>query len=166
VQSGDDMILKRMKRRHTRGHTIEFCQNVRRRRPDIAFGADLIAGFPTETEQMFENTLRLVDEAELSYLHVFPFSPREGTPAARMPQLPKSVVAERASRLRSKGESALAKRLAALVGTTQLALAEGELGGRTGCFAPVRFQQKATPGVFVRARIAGSTGSALIAEIA
>jgi len=166
VQSGDDMILKRMKRRHTRGHTIEFCQNVRRRRPDVAFGADLIAGFPTETEQMFENTLRLVDEAELSYLHVFPFSPRKGTPAARMPQLPKSVVAERASRLRSKGQAALAKRLAALVGTTQLALAEGELGGRTGCFAPVRFQQKATPGVFVRARIAGSTGSALIAEIA
>ncbi|HSC19132.1 MAG TPA: tRNA (N(6)-L-threonylcarbamoyladenosine(37)-C(2))-methylthiotransferase MtaB [Rhizomicrobium sp.] len=166
VQSGDDMILKRMKRRHSRKHTIEFCQNVRRWRPDVAFGADLIAGFPTESEQMFENTMRLVDEAELSYLHVFPFSARKGTPAARMPQLPKSVITERASRLRSKAEAALAKRLAALVGTTQLALAEAEMGGRTGCFAPVRFQQKATPGVFVRARIAGSTGSALIAEIA
>jgi len=164
VQSGDDLILKRMKRRHSRRHTIEFCDKIRRERPEVCFGADLIAGFPTETEEMFENTMRLVDEAELSYLHVFPFSPRKGTPAARMPHVPNNVVRERASRLRSKGESALAKRLASLVGTTQLALAETEISGRTGCFAQVLFRQKATPGGVVRARIAGTTGSTLIAE--
>ncbi|HTO40309.1 MAG TPA: tRNA (N(6)-L-threonylcarbamoyladenosine(37)-C(2))-methylthiotransferase MtaB, partial [Rhizomicrobium sp.] len=100
VQSGDDMILKRMKRRHARADTIRFCEDVRARRPDAAFGADFIAGFPTETEEMFANTLRLVDEAGLSMLHVFPFSARKGTPAARMPQVEKPLVKERAARLR------------------------------------------------------------------
>src|SRR6201999_4447933 len=99
AQSGDDMILKRMKRRHVRKDTIEFCDEVRRLRPDVAFGADLIAGFPTETEEMFANTMQLVDDAGLTYLHVFPFSPRKGTPAARMPQVDRAISKGRAARL-------------------------------------------------------------------
>src|ERR1700690_2097132 len=116
VQSGDDLILKRMKRRHSRRDTIAFCEAVRRLRPGAAFGADLITGFPTETEEMFQNTLKLVDEAGISMLHVFPFSPRKGTPAARMPQLPRAVAKERAARLRAKGVAALAKHFTGLVG--------------------------------------------------
>ena len=107
LQSGDDMILKRMKRRHSRDHSIAFCEELRSRRPDMVFGADIIAGFPTETEAMFENSLKIVDECGLTYLHVFPFSPRPGTPAARMPQLDKPVIKERARRLRAKGEERL-----------------------------------------------------------
>ena len=106
LQSGDDMILKRMKRRHLRDDSIRFCEDVRRLRPDIVFGADIIAGFPTETEEMFENSLKIVEECGLTHLHVFPFSPREGTPAARMPQVPREVVKERAARLRAAGERA------------------------------------------------------------
>ena len=106
VQSGDDLILKRMKRRHARAHTVAFCERVRNVRPDAAFGADLIAGFPTETEAMFENTLKLVDEAGLNYLHVFPFSARKGTPAARMPLIDRRVVKRRAARLREAGDAA------------------------------------------------------------
>ena len=113
AQSGDDMILKRMKRRHARKDTIEFCDAVRRLRPDVAFGADLIAGFPTETDAMFENTKALIGDAGLSYLHIFPFSPRKGTPAARMPQVAKPLVKERAARLRAKGEEALSARMSA-----------------------------------------------------
>ncbi len=112
VQSGDDMILKRMKRRHARRDTIEFCETARRLRPDMAFGADFIAGFPTETDEMFENTVKLVSEAGLSYLHVFPFSARQGTPAARMPQVDRAMGKDRAARLRAKGDAALAARLA------------------------------------------------------
>ncbi|MGN6308527.1 MAG: tRNA (N(6)-L-threonylcarbamoyladenosine(37)-C(2))-methylthiotransferase MtaB, partial [Xanthobacteraceae bacterium] len=108
LQAGDDMILKRMKRRHSRTDAIAFCDEVRRLRPDIVFGADIIAGFPTETEEMFANTLALVEEAELAFLHVFPFSPRPGTPAARMPQLPRGLVKDRAARLRAAGEAGLA----------------------------------------------------------
>ncbi len=158
VQSGDDMILKRMKRRHLREHTIAFCETVRRLRPDAAFGADLIAGFPTETEAMFANTLSLVDEAGLSYLHVFPFSPRHGTPAARMPQLPRTVVKERAARLRIKGEAALRKHLASLAGTEQDILVEKCGLGRTPCFAPVHFAGAGMPGNIIRVRIEGSDG--------
>ena len=109
VQSGDDMILKRMKRRHARTDTIRFCETVRGLRPEAAFGADLIAGFPTETEAMFENTLALVGDAGLSYLHVFPFSARKGTPAARMPQLPRDIVKDRARRLREKGDAEIGR---------------------------------------------------------
>ncbi|HEY1708964.1 MAG TPA: tRNA (N(6)-L-threonylcarbamoyladenosine(37)-C(2))-methylthiotransferase MtaB [Rhizomicrobium sp.] len=165
VQSGDDMILKRMKRRHSRAHTIAFCDAVRRLRPEVVFGADFIAGFPTETEEMFENTLKLVDDAGLTYLHVFPFSPRIGTPAARMPQVDRAMGKERAARLRAKGEKALAARLASLEGTEQTLLVEKPTIGRTACFAPARFDGDAAPGSFVRARIAGATPTHLAAEI-
>jgi threonylcarbamoyladenosine tRNA methylthiotransferase MtaB len=163
AQSGDDMILKRMKRRHARAHTIQFCEEVRRLRPEAAFGADLIAGFPTETEEMFENTLKLVDDAGLSTLHVFPFSARKGTPAARMPGLPRAVAKERAGLLRAKGETALAKRLAALVGSEQMLLMERAELGRTPCFAPVRFAGGAAPGEFRRVRIVGASQDHLMA---
>ena len=108
LQASDDMILKRMKRRHLRDDAIRFCEEARRLRPDMVFGADLIAGFPTETEEMFGNSLKLIEDCGLTFLHVFPFSPRKGTPAARMPQLPGPVIRERASRLRAAGEAALA----------------------------------------------------------
>ena len=162
VQAGDDMILKRMKRRDLRRHTIEFCEAVRRLRPDAAFGADLIAGFPTETEEMFVNTLNLVDEAGLTYLHVFPFSPRSGTPAARMPQLSRNLVKDRAAALRAKGEAALAAHFAALQGSEQMLLIEQAGLGRTPSFAPVRCEGAAEPGSFLRVRIAGSDGKHLI----
>ena len=158
AQSGDDMILKRMKRRHARADTIRFCDEVRRLRPEVAFGADLIAGFPTETEAMFENSLRLVDDAGLSTLHVFPFSPRQGTPAARMPQLDRRVVKDRAARLRAKGADALAARLQSLVGSEQDVLMENGGVGRTPCFAPVR-----NPSQHARVRIAGATREYLTA---
>jgi threonylcarbamoyladenosine tRNA methylthiotransferase MtaB len=141
AQSGDDMILKRMKRRHARADTIAFCDAVRRVRPEAAFGADLIAGFPTETEEMFENSLKLIDDAGLTFLHVFPFSPRKGTPAARMPQLDRGLVKERAARLRAKGAEALDRRLTSLVGTTQSVLMEKSGLGRTPCFAPVKIEK-------------------------
>ena len=164
AQSGDDMILKRMKRRHDRGHTIDFCEEVRRLRPDAALGADLIAGFPTETEEMFENTLKLVDDAGLSMLHVFPFSPRKGTPAARMPQVPRAVAKERAGRLRAKGDEALAKHLAGLVGSNQTVLIEKPGLGRTPCFAPVHFAGTVLPAAFARVHISGAARDHLMAE--
>jgi len=164
AQSGDDMILKRMKRRHDRGHTVKFCEEVRRLRPDAAFGADLIAGFPTETEEMFENTLKLVDDAGLSMLHVFPFSPRKGTPAARMPQVPRAVAKERAGRLRAKGDEALAKHFAGLVGSEQTVLIEKPGLGRTPCFAPVRFAGTGLPAALARVHISGAARDHLMAE--
>ena len=156
VQAGDDLILKRMKRRHGRRDTIAFCEEVRRVRPEAAFGADLIAGFPTETEEMFANTLALVDEADLTFLHVFPFSPRKGTPAARMPQLPRPVVKERAARLRAKGSERLRVRLESLVGSCQSVLVEEERCGRTACYASVRFDRPALPGQMLQVRVAGA----------
>ena len=166
VQSGNDLILKRMKRRHLREDTIRFCDTVRRLRPQAAFGADLIAGFPTETEEMFESTLALIDEAGLSYLHVFPFSARKGTPAARMPQLPRGLIKERARRLREKGDQALAARLATLVGREQMLLIERPGRGRTPCFAIAACEdQPAKPGSFVRARIQSSDGRILTARV-
>jgi len=163
AQSGDDMILKRMKRRHSRKDTIAFCDEVRRLRPDVSFGADLIAGFPTETDAMFENSMRLVDDAGLTYLHVFPYSARKGTPAARMPQLNGAIIKERAARLRTKGEAALATRNAALVGTTQTLLMEKSNLGRTPCFMPVRIAPLTPPGTFVNARITHVEDNHLIA---
>lgn len=166
AQSGDDMILKRMKRRHTRADTIRFCDEVRRLRPEAVFGADLIAGFPTETDEMFENTLRLVDEAGLSLLHVFPFSPRKGTPAARMPQLGREVGRERAARLRAKGAEKLSQLYSTLVGSEQDLLVEsaGERGlGRTAAFLPVAFA--GTAGDFVRVRITGFTPEHLLGDV-
>ena len=162
VQSGDDMILKRMKRRHARPHTIAFCDTVRRLRPEAAFGADFIAGFPTETEEMFENTLRLVDEAGLTYLHVFPFSARTKTPAAKMPQLPRETVKERAARLRAKGDAALSARFAKLVGSTQDVLMETAGQGRTPCFAPVALESVYEPGTILRAKISAFREKSLI----
>ena len=119
LQSGDDLILKRMKRRHSRQQAVDFCADVRRLRPDIAFGADIIAGFPTETEDMFARSLDLVDECGLSFLHVFPYSPRPGTPASRMPQVEGGLIKERASRLRAAGDAALRRRLESEVGATR-----------------------------------------------
>ena len=166
VQSGDNLILKRMKRRHTREDTLAFCDTVRRLRPDVAFGADLIAGFPTETDAMFENTLKLVDEAGLSFLHVFPFSARHGTPAQRMPQLPGDVIKQRARRLREKGDAALAARLARLVGTDQELLVEKPGLGRTRCFACVAFDGAAgQPGSVMRARVISSDGGIAKARV-
>ena len=163
VQSGDDMILKRMKRRHSRADTIRFCDEVRGLRPDAAFGADLIAGFPTETDAMFENSLALVDDAGLTFLHVFPYSARRGTPAARMPQLDGAVIRERAGRLRMRGDTALAARHAALVGTTRTLLMERGGTGRTPCFMPVRVRGTTKPGAFADVRITHIKDKHLIA---
>jgi len=164
AQSGDDMILKRMKRRHSRKDTIAFCEAVRRLRPEVAFGADLIAGFPTETDDMFANTRALIDDAGLSYLHIFPFSPRKGTPAARMPQVAKPLVKERAAMLRAKGDEALSARLSSLIGSEQTLLVEKSDLGRTACFAQARFAGKAQPGDLVRVRVVDATATRLIAE--
>ena len=129
LQSGDDMILKRMKRRHSRADALAIVDKLRALRPDMVFGADIIAGFPTETDAMFENTFDFVTEADLTYLHVFPFSPREGTPAARMPQVAKPIAKERAARLRALGESQFAKLCASRVGQTETVLVERETIG-------------------------------------
>jgi len=163
AQSGDDMILKRMKRRHSRADTIAFCDAVRRLRPEASFGADLIAGFPTETDAMFENSLKLVDDAGLTFLHVFSYSARKGTPAARMPQLNGTIIKERAARLRAKGDAALAARNAALVGTTQTLLMERGGIGRTPCFMPARYARATAPGSFANARITHVENNHLIA---
>jgi threonylcarbamoyladenosine tRNA methylthiotransferase MtaB len=137
LQSGDDLILKRMKRRHSRADAIQFCAQVRRLRPDIALGADIIAGFPTETESMFARSQDLVNECGLTFLHVFPYSPRPGTPAARMPQVPGDVIKARAKRLRAAGAAALAQRLASERGCQRQVLIESPTQGRTEHFIPV-----------------------------
>jgi threonylcarbamoyladenosine tRNA methylthiotransferase MtaB len=137
LQSGDDLILKRMKRRHTRKDAIDFCASLRRLRPDIAFGADIIAGFPTETTEMFARSMELVDECDLTFLHVFPYSPRPGTPAARMPQVAGEVIKTRANRLRLAGEAAFRRRLDHEIGATRQVLIEGATQGRTEHFLPV-----------------------------
>jgi threonylcarbamoyladenosine tRNA methylthiotransferase MtaB len=163
LQAGDDLILKRMKRRHSRADAIAFCAKVRRLRPDIAFGADLIAGFPTETEAMSQNSLALVDECGLTHLHVFPFSPRPGTPAARMPQVPRDVVKDRARRLRERGALALARHLDGEVGATRRVLAESRQMGRTGQFTKVQLAAPTEPGQIVDVTIAAHDGRQLIA---
>jgi threonylcarbamoyladenosine tRNA methylthiotransferase MtaB len=166
LQSGDDMILKRMKRRHLRAHSIGFCENLRARRKDVVFGADLIAGFPTETEAMFENSLKIVDECGLTYLHVFPFSARPGTPAARMPQLEHAVIKNRAERLREKGRERLDRFLAREVGATRSILIETSATGRTEHFAAVRFTQTMTPGAIIAAKVTGRGSDHLEARLA
>ena len=138
LQSGDDMILKRMKRRHLRDDSIRFCNEVRRLRPDIVFGADFITGFPTETDEMFANTMRLVEECELTWLHVFPYSPRPGTPAARMPQLDRSLIKSRAEKLRGLGAQRLRLHLDTGLGEVRSVLMESDTLGRTHQFTPVR----------------------------
>jgi threonylcarbamoyladenosine tRNA methylthiotransferase MtaB len=163
LQHGDDLILKRMKRRHARADAIAFCDHVRRLRPDVVFGGDIIAGFPTETEEMFSRSLDLVDDCGLTFLHVFPFSPRPGTPAARMPQVRREVAKERARRLRQKGEAALAAHLAAQVGAKRRVLAETRESGRTEHFTPVRLNAPIEPGVIVEVAVIGHDGRQLIA---
>jgi len=161
VQAGDDMVLKRMKRRHSRADIISFCAQVRRLRPDVVFGADLIAGFPTESEAMFENTLRLVGEVGLTWLHVFPYSARSGTPAARMPQVPKAVRKERASRLREAGKQQVAAYLASQVGTVQRVLMENEHTGRTEQYAPVEMGHGHQTGAVMEVSITAANTSML-----
>ena len=160
LQSGDDMILKRMKRRHLRADAIAFCAQVRRLRPDIALGADIIAGFPTETEEMFSRSVGLVEECGLTFLHVFPYSPRPGTPAARMPQVAGGAIKERAKRLRAAGEAALRKRLAAEIGATREVLIESATQGRTEHFLPVAIYRR-DAGRGARAGDAGHDGARL-----
>jgi threonylcarbamoyladenosine tRNA methylthiotransferase MtaB len=165
VQSGDDLILKRMKRRHSRSDTIDFCDTVRRLRPNASFGADLIAGFPTETEAMFQNSLALVDDAGLASLHVFPFSPRKGTPAAKMPRQAPGIAKERAARLRAKGDAMLAARYQAMIGQRHEILMERNGMGRTDCFAPVRPDIPPPAGTFVTVDIIGLTDGHLIGSL-
>jgi threonylcarbamoyladenosine tRNA methylthiotransferase MtaB len=163
LQAGDDMILKRMKRRHSRADALKLVSEVRAVRPDVAFGADLIAGFPTETEAMFENTLRLVEEAGLSFLHVFPFSPRPGTPAARMPQLPRDVVKARAARLRAAGQVALTRHLQRQVGRTVAALIERPGVARAPDFTEIAFTGQAEVGAITPLAITGFEGGKALA---
>jgi threonylcarbamoyladenosine tRNA methylthiotransferase MtaB len=163
LQHGDDLILKRMKRRHNRADAIAFCERVRRLRPDMAFGADIIAGFPTETEEMFARSLGLIEECGLTHVHVFPFSPRPGTPAARMPQVAHAVIKDRARRLREKGEAALRRHLDGEVGMRRQVLAEAGGLGRTPQFTPVRLGVAAQPGVILDVSIAAHDGRRLLA---
>jgi threonylcarbamoyladenosine tRNA methylthiotransferase MtaB len=160
LQSGDDMILKRMKRRHLRSDALAFCAEVRRLRPDVTFGADLIAGFPTETEAMFARSQELIEACGLTFLHVFPYSPRPGTPAARMPQVAPDVIRARAKRLRAAGEAALRRRLAHEVGACRDVLIESATQGRTEHFLPVAITGE-TPGTVRRLTIAGNDGARL-----
>jgi len=164
LQAGDDLILKRMKRRHARGDAIRFCAAVRRLRPDLVFGADLIAGFPTETAAMFANSLELIDSCELTYLHVFPFSARPGTPAARMPQVAPRLVKERAARLRQRGATALAHYLAKQPGRECEIVIERPGLGRTPSFAQLQLASDARPGAMLRARVTASDGRRLHGE--
>jgi threonylcarbamoyladenosine tRNA methylthiotransferase MtaB len=155
LQAGDDLILKRMKRRHLREDAVRFCEEARALRPDMIFGADLIAGFPTETEAMFERSLALIADCGLTFLHVFPYSARMGTPAAKMPQVPGPVRKERAARLREAGEAALARHLAGEVGRSHRVLTEGPRMGRTEQFAEVAFGADQPEGAIVEVRISG-----------
>jgi threonylcarbamoyladenosine tRNA methylthiotransferase MtaB len=163
LQAGDDLVLKRMKRRHLRGDAIAFCEQVRRLRPDVVFGGDIIAGFPTETEEMFVRSLDLVDECGLTHLHVFPFSARPGTPAARMPQVPGNVVKDRARRLREKGEGALRSHLDGEVGRRRRVLTEAGGVGRTEQFTQVKLLAPMARGLMLDLTVAGHDGRQLIA---
>jgi threonylcarbamoyladenosine tRNA methylthiotransferase MtaB len=162
LQSGDDMILKRMKRRHSRADALRFCARIRRVRPDVAFGADVIAGFPTETDAMFDNTRRLLEECGVAYAHVFPYSARPGTPAARMPQLSGEVVKARAAALRETGAALLARHLDAQVGARLTVLSEGSGVARAADFSTVRIPD-APKGAFLDVDVSGHDGRALIA---
>ncbi len=150
LQAGDDMILKRMKRRHSRSDIVEFCKKVRKLRPDVVFGADIIAGFPTETDEMFANTLALVDEVQLTYLHVFPYSARSGTPAAKMPQVAKEIRKQRAAQLREAGQRQLAAFLQSQVGKTVQVIVENGNDGRTEHFAAVTLDTPQMAGTMVQ----------------
>jgi threonylcarbamoyladenosine tRNA methylthiotransferase MtaB len=161
LQAGDDMILKRMKRRHSRADAVDFCKQVHDLRPDAVFGADLIAGFPTETDEMFRRSLDLIDDCGLTWLHVFPYSPRPGTPAARMPQLPKTVRRDRAKLLREAGKRRVAAFLNDCVGQDATVLVETAERGRTEQYAPVHLPDGLAPGTLARMRITGTDDSTL-----
>jgi threonylcarbamoyladenosine tRNA methylthiotransferase MtaB len=164
LQHGDDLMLKRMKRRHLRADAIRFCSEARRLRPDLVFGADLIAGFPTETENHFHNSLTLAEDCGLTFLHVFPYSPRKGTPAARMPQLARTVVKERAARLREKGDAVLRRHFASEIGRRRRVLAEGEgMEGHSEHFARVALARRAPRGTILDVTISGHDGCRLLA---
>ena len=165
LQSGDNMILKRMKRRHSREHTIAFCETLRARRADMVFGADIIAGFPTETDAMFENSLRIIDDCGLTFLHVFPYSPRPETPAARMPAVAGDVIKARAALLRARGEARLRDYLASQVGTKHAVLIETAFTGRTEHFALAKFETAMSPGAVVIAQVKDATPSHLQMEL-
>ncbi len=166
LQSGDDLILKRMKRRHSSADALALIERVRRARPDTAFGADFIAGFPTETDAAFENTVAFVEAADLAYLHVFPFSPRPGTPAARMPQVAPDVVKDRAARLRAAGDAALARHLDRQVGRTAQALVERPGRARAADFTEIAFVGAAPLGAIVPMRLTGHDGRRAIGPLA
>ena len=163
LQSGDDLILKRMKRRHLRDDAIRFCETIRAARPDIVFGADIITGFPTETDAMFDNSLRLVEECGLTLLHVFPYSPRKGTPAAKMPQVPQATRKQRAARLRVLGKERRDTFLASRIGRIEHVLVERDGKGHSEQFAEVRFDMPPPDGTLVRARIEGMHDGHLVA---
>jgi threonylcarbamoyladenosine tRNA methylthiotransferase MtaB len=163
LQAGDDVVLKRMKRRHLRADAIAFCNLLRRLRPDVVFGADMIAGFPTESDDMFKKSLDLVEECGLTHLHVFPFSPRSGTPAARMPQVPRGIVKERAGRLRERGALVLRRHLQSEIGTTRRVLTESGGIGRTEQFTPVKLATPIEPGVIIDLKMAAHDGRQLLA---
>ena len=161
LQAGDDMILKRMKRRHLRDDAIRFCEEARRLRPDIVFGADIIAGFPTETEAMFENSLKLVQDCVLTFLHVFPYSARQGTPAARMPAVDGNAIKSRAARLRAAGDAALRVHLEAQKGRSHRILTEGPRVGRTEQFTEVAFDRDMPEGALMEMTVTGHDGARL-----
>lgn len=164
LQAGDNMILKRMKRRHLREDAIAFCADIRAVRPDIVFGADIIAGFPTETDAMFENSVRLIEDCGLTWLHIFPYSPREGTPAARMPQLPRDVVKARAATLRAAGDAQVLTHLAGQIGKTHNVLMENARMGRTEGFTEVAFASDQPKGQIIRTEITGAHNGQLLAK--
>jgi threonylcarbamoyladenosine tRNA methylthiotransferase MtaB len=165
LQSGDDLILKRMLRRHSRAQAVELCARLRRLRPDLVFGADLIAGFPTESEAAFANSLALIEDCGLTWLHVFPYSARAHTPAARMPQVPLAVRRERAARLRAAGEAAAATWLQGRIGMTAEVLVEKAASGRDAHYAPVDLDRPCAPGAVVAARVIGADKGRLSARV-
>ena len=163
LQHGDDMILKRMKRRHLRDDAIRFTEDARKLRPDMTFGADIIAGFPTETDEMFDNAMKLVDDCSLTWLHVFPYSARPGTPAARMPAVDGGTIKQRAARLRAAGEDRVSAHLQDQIGRSHRVLMENPLMGRTEQFAEVHFETPQPEGAIVDALIHGRTERHLLA---
>ena len=165
LQAGDDMILKRMKRRHLRQDVIDFCQKMRALRPDAVFGCDIIAGFPTETEEMFQNSLRLIEECNITFLHVFPYSPRPDTPAARMPQVNRAVIKERARRLRALGTHQLRQTFETFIGHTVEIVVEKDHTGHTPHFCPVKPSVHLEPGTLATVRITGYTDTHLLGEV-
>ena len=165
LQAGDDMILKRMKRRHSRAQSLSLIEQVRAVRPETAFGADLIAGFPTESDEMFDNTLKLVEEGALAYLHVFPFSPRPGTPAARMPQLPRPEIKARAERLRAAGDQALVRHLERQCGRVVRGLVERPGLARSEDFTELTFEGEVAAGRVARFHVTGHDGRRAAARL-